>query len=85
MQGIPILAGEPNGLPLTYRLLPQYLRELGYTTRAVGKWHLGFYKREYLPQNRGFDSHFGLWAGFTSYYDYIIQDNVSIINYVICP
>ncbi|XP_054267784.1 arylsulfatase B-like isoform X2 [Macrosteles quadrilineatus] len=81
MQGLPTLAGEPNGLPLTYRLLPEYLQELGYVTRAVGKWHLGFYKKEYLPVYRGFQSHLGMWAGFTSYYDYLLQDNYGGVEY----
>lgn len=77
MQGPPLAAAEPRGLPLHYKILPQYLRDLGYSTHAVGKWHLGYYRKDYTPQYRGFDSHFGYWAGFTSYYDYILQDVVS--------
>lgn len=73
MQGYPILAAEPRGLP-EGKILPQYLKELGYTTRAIGKWHLGFYKKELTPTFRGFDSHLGYWAGYVSYYDYILQD-----------
>lgn len=76
MQGTPILSDEPRGLPRG-KLLPEYLRELGYKTRALGKWHLGFYQEQYLPTNRGFDSHLGYWNGFVSYYDYIIQSTVS--------
>nr|CAD7257390.1 unnamed protein product [Timema shepardi] len=75
MQGYPLLAAEPRGLP-PGKLLPEYLRELGYTNRAIGKWHLGFYKRELTPTYRGFDSHLGYWTGFVSYYDYILQDKV---------
>lgn len=77
MQGPPTYGAEPNGLPLSEKLFPEYFRELGYTTRAIGKWHLGFFKRAYTPTRRGFDSHFGYYTGYVSYYDYILQDVVS--------
>ncbi|XP_069677744.1 arylsulfatase B-like [Periplaneta americana] len=73
MQGVPMFAAEPRGLPFG-KILPEYLKDLGYVTRAVGKWHLGFYKKEYTPTYRGFDSHVGYWTGFTSYYDHITED-----------
>lgn len=71
-----MLAAEPRGLPLL-KILPQYLKDLGYVTRAVGKWHLGFCRKEYTPVYRGFDSHLGYWSGFVSYYDHIVEDIVS--------
>jgi hypothetical protein len=76
MQGDSLLAAEPRGLP-PGKLLPQHLKDLGYTTRAVGKWHLGFYKREVTPTYRGFDSHLGYWNDYVSYYDYILQERAS--------
>lgn len=74
MQGLPLRGAEPSGVPLTEQLLPQYLRELGYSTKAVGKWHLGFFRKEYTPLYRGFDSHFGYLTGIVSYYDHILSE-----------
>ncbi|KAI5731637.1 hypothetical protein M8J77_013626 [Diaphorina citri] len=77
MQGPPIWGAEPRGVPLTERFLPEYLRELGYSTKAIGKWHLGFFRREYTPLYRGFESHFGYLNGVISYYDHILSDQYS--------
>lgn len=76
MQGRPIFAAEPRGLP-KMKILPEYLKDLGYDTVAIGKWHLGFYRQDFLPTSRGFDSHFGYYNGFVSYYDYLLQVPVS--------
>jgi len=43
------------------------LKDLGYSTHLVGKWHLGANKNQHTPVKRGFDSHFGYWNGFISY------------------
>ncbi|MGI9241353.1 MAG: sulfatase family protein [Verrucomicrobiales bacterium] len=36
-----------------------YLKESGYATMCVGKWHLGD-QREFLPTNNGFDGYYGI-------------------------
>lgn len=46
------------GVRLTERMLPDYLREVGYATALVGKWHLGG-TAKFHPQRRGFDEYFG--------------------------
>ncbi|KAI4462491.1 arylsulfatase [Holotrichia oblita] len=77
MQHLVILEPEPWGLPLNETLLPQRLKNNGYKTHAIGKWHLGFHKKEYTPTYRGFDSHFGYWQGFHDYYDHTIHATYS--------
>jgi arylsulfatase A-like enzyme len=56
------------GLPTDERLLPQALKEAGYRTVMVGKWHLGHADRKYWPRQRGFDYHYGAVLGEIDYY-----------------
>ncbi|XP_022191942.2 arylsulfatase B [Nilaparvata lugens] len=74
MQGRPMYGSEKRGLPLDEKIFPQYLKDLGYATHITGKWHLGYYKIDYTPLKRGFDSHTGYWNGAISYYDHILQE-----------
>lgn len=76
MQHLVILAPEPWGLPLHEKILPQHLKKAGYATHAIGKWHLGFFQKEYTPTFRGFDSHFGYWNGYQDYYDHSMRATV---------
>jgi len=39
--------------------IPEVLKEAGYATALVGKWHLGHHQ-QYMPWNQGFDEFFGL-------------------------
>ncbi|RZF33211.1 hypothetical protein LSTR_LSTR009756 [Laodelphax striatellus] len=73
MQHLVILEAEPWGLSLQEQLMPQYLKKQGYSTHALGKWHLGFFRKEYTPTYRGFDSHFGYYQGFQDYYDHSVK------------
>jgi arylsulfatase A-like enzyme len=67
LQHYVIAGSEPYGLPLTETTMAQHLKALGYSTHIVGKWHLGFYQKECLPENRGFDSHLGYYLGVGDY------------------
>lgn len=59
-------AYDPNdhreGLPTTERLLPAFLRDAGYATGWIGKWHLGA-APEFSPLKRGFQETFGFIGG----------------------
>ena len=54
-----IWPSQPNGIPLSDPTIADKLKEAGYSTHAVGKWHVGFYKKDYMPTSRGFDSYYG--------------------------
>ncbi len=47
-----------TGLPLKEKTIAEMLKEKGYSTGIIGKWHLGSVK-EYLPTRQGFDYWFG--------------------------
>ena len=51
-----------NGMLLDERTLAEALRDAGYATWMVGKWHLGQWHRKHLPLQRGFDHHYGLYS-----------------------
>lgn len=48
-----------GGLPSAEVTLAEALRERGYATACIGKWHLG-HLPEFLPTRHGFDSYFGI-------------------------
>lgn len=60
--------GEPHGVPLRFKFLPEYLKDLDYSTHAVGKWHMGYHRKAYFPTSRGFDSFLGFLAGWQGYW-----------------
>jgi arylsulfatase A-like enzyme len=69
-QGTP---GGDIGLAATGRSLPQLLKNNGYSTGLVGKWHLG-YKPEFQPRAHGFDYFFGFLSGAIDYYQHTALD-----------
>jgi arylsulfatase A-like enzyme len=60
--------GDPAtlGLPLDQRTLADRLRDAGYATGLVGKWHEGF-DAAHQPQSRGFDDFFGFLVGMHNF------------------
>ncbi len=54
--------GLPTGVPT----LAERLRDAGYATGAIGKWHLG-YREGSRPLDRGFQEFFGFLGGVHTY------------------
>jgi len=62
-------ADAERGLAPTGRSLPQLLKNNGYATALIGKWHLGW-KSELSPTAHGFDYFFGFKSGYVDYYQH---------------
>ncbi len=56
------------GLDTTEWLMPQCLKEAGYRTAIIGKWHLGHADKKYWPRQRGFDYQYGAMIGELDYF-----------------
>jgi arylsulfatase A-like enzyme len=54
-----LFPGWPIGLAPSEVTIARVLRDAGYATMAVGKWHCGD-QPDFLPTNHGFDEWFGL-------------------------
>ncbi|MFC3120422.1 sulfatase-like hydrolase/transferase [Agaribacter flavus] len=67
------ITGDDMGLPLDVPIMPQFLKEKGYTTALIGKWHQGN-KDAFHPLKRGFDYFYGFRGGARSYFPFNEQN-----------
>jgi len=68
LQTIVIPGPAGYGLATNEWLLPQALKDAGYNTAIIGKWHLGHGDTKYWPKQRGFDYQYGAMIGELDYY-----------------
>ena len=54
-----LFPGQGIGLSNEEKTIAKTLKESGYNTKIIGKWHCGD-QEEFLPTNHGFDSYFGI-------------------------
>jgi arylsulfatase A-like enzyme len=76
LQTAVIPAAYTYGLPTDEWLLPQSLKEAGYKTAIVGKWHLGHGDQKFWPRQRGFDHQYGPLIGEIDYFTHKEHDTV---------
>ncbi|MCE0523874.1 MAG: sulfatase-like hydrolase/transferase [Methylacidiphilales bacterium] len=68
LQTAVIPSAQTYGLATDEWLLPQALKEAGYNTALIGKWHLGHADPKYWPCQRGFDYDYGPLIGELDYF-----------------
>ena len=59
---------QKSCLPPAFSTLADAFKAGGWHTSMIGKWHLGLYKDECLPWNRGFDTFYGYLTGSELHY-----------------
>lgn len=67
------------GLPHRERILPQYLKDAGYTTSCFGKWNIGFANGS-RPTERGFDEFLGCRSGNIHYFKHTYHGEYDIFR-----
>jgi arylsulfatase A-like enzyme len=67
-------ASPPDaGLPPDHPTIASLLKQAGYDTSLVGKWHLGW-RPEFGPNRHGFDEFFGILSGAADYFTHRAGD-----------
>ena len=57
------------GLPPSHPTVASRLKDSGYATALIGKWHMGW-KPEFGPNHHGYDEFFGILSGAADYFKY---------------
>lgn len=87
-----LFPASPKGLPEQEYTMAELLKQAGYQTACIGKWHMGHHP-EFMPLNHGFDYFFGspfsndmshkeqVKAGNPKYpYEYVIYRQEKIVD-----
>lgn len=56
-----------GGMPLNQKIMPEIMKEDGYNTMCIGKWHMGT-NVKLRPRRRGCDEFYGFLAGGHRYF-----------------
>ena len=75
-KNVKISAYNPNdpvsgfqGVPRNMTVISAKMKEAGYATHQVGKWHVGFATPDHTPKGRGFDTSFGYFNAANDYFN----------------
>lgn len=65
-----IKQGQSIGLPGDETVMAETMRDAGYATHMIGKWHLGDLDERWTPTFRGYDSFLGYLLGKGEYFQH---------------
>lgn len=68
-----LMPGSTAKIPTDTATIAEVLKTVGYSTHAIGKWHLGYAAWKDTPIGRGFDSYAGYLQGGEDYYTHRVQ------------
>ena len=71
------LALSGPGLPPSHPTMPSLLRDQGYTTSLIGKWHLGPLP-DYGPLQSGYDEFWGIRSGGVDYFTHSVLGQLDL-------
>jgi arylsulfatase A-like enzyme len=73
----PLRHDDPRHLPPSDTSLPRLLKNAGYATGLIGKWHLG-YDAVAGPNRHGFDEFWGFRRGAVDYYTHTVATTTAV-------
>ena len=68
------MQGIATAVPKHVTFISEVMKEAGYSTHHVGKWHLGMTRLWQYPTSRGFDTSFGFMDGQADYVTQMCQE-----------
>lgn len=64
--------------------IPMYLKQVGYTSVCIGKWHLGYHTKGSHPLDKGFDNCYGIMSNYNHPGNKVLyQDNDTLKENVV--
>eukprot|EP00037_Helgoeca_nana_P029573 m.354548 g.354548 ORF g.354548 m.354548 type:complete len:293 (+) comp28002_c0_seq24:18-896(+) len=63
--------GGSGDLSLNFSLWSNGFQKLGYSTHAIGKWHIGMSSWRFTPLERGFGTYYGYLGGGEDYWTHV--------------
>ncbi|XP_067933459.1 arylsulfatase B-like [Watersipora subatra] len=77
LQTLVVVPESRSCLPLEHKTIYEHMKNQGYVTKHVGKWHLGSCDESCLPEARGVDQFRGILAAGADYFNWTLRSVVS--------